>query len=616
MESLLKGICCGEGETWFEHAEAMFPCINERTFWDNVPEKEKENILCCAHKHADFLFHPMSAGKALAYSVSGERKGYEDIYFENRYMLSVFILAECLENKGAFLPRIIDGLWGICEETSWALPAHYYLAERAEGLPDVTDEPILDLFAGETAQLLSAASVVLQPVLDEITPVIVKRLCYEIKRRVVEPYLRRDDLPWMGFLNPESLNNWNPWCNSNCLLAGLIVLDDDGEKKKLIIKALKSLSLFYDSYGEDGGCDEGAGYWDRAAAALFESFYWIDRATCGRVRFCDDPKLKKMANYIRFMAVTPTRFVNFADARADVRVRPELIYRFGDYVGEEELKSFAAGIERERPCQWGENTKNGMSLGREIERLGVLKKMEEARSEAKPEICVWLRDIEVLVARTLPVYGQGLVLAAKYGHNNESHNHNDVGSFVLYKDGQPVFIDVGVGRYTSKTFSEQRYEIWTMQSNYHNLPVINGQGQKAGRSFSARSCRFEQKDKTVFASANIETAYSVEGLEKWERSFYLHEDRAQVVIKEDFAIAKNARLEFVFMSAAQPEKTEDGILVNGAELSCLRRDVSLETERIDLTDDLLQQSWGDRVYRTRFILDIAAGNDSVEFVIE
>ena len=119
-----------------------------------------------------------------------------------------------------------------------------------------------------------------------------------------------------------------------------------------------------------------------------------------------------------------------------------------------------------------------------------------------------------------------------------------------------------------------------------------------------------------FASANIETAYSVEGLEKWERSFYLHEDRAQVVIKEDFAIAKNARLEFVFMSAAQPEKTEDGILVNGAKLRCLRRDVSLETERIDLTDDLLQQSWGDRVYRTRFILDIAAGNDSVEFVIE
>ena len=44
-------------------------------------------------------------------------------------------------------------------------------------------------------------------------------------------------------------------------------------------------------------------------------------------------------------------------------------------------------------------------------------------------------------------------------------------------------IDAGVGTYNRQTFSEQRYDIWTMQSNYHNLPMINGVPQKNGPEF-------------------------------------------------------------------------------------------------------------------------------------
>jgi hypothetical protein len=44
-------------------------------------------------------------------------------------------------------------------------------------------------------------------------------------------------------------------------------------------------------------------------------------------------------------------------------------------------------------------------------------------------------------------------MAIKGGNNGESHNHNDVGSFIIYTDGEPLFIDPGVGEYTAKTFS-------------------------------------------------------------------------------------------------------------------------------------------------------------------
>ena len=37
------------------------------------------------------------------------------------------------------------------------------------------------------------------------------------------------------------------------------------------------------------------------------------------------------------------------------------------------------------------------------------------------------------------------------------------------------------GTYTKQTFGKDRYTIWTMQSNYHNLPMINGVPQKFGQ---------------------------------------------------------------------------------------------------------------------------------------
>src|SRR5665811_67811 len=78
----------------------------------------------------------------------------------------------------------------------------------------------------------------------------------------------------------------------------------------------------------------------------------------------------------------------------------------------------------------------------------------------------YFTDLDIALARDKEGTTAGFYFSAKGGSNGEGHNHNDVGSFMLYFNGDPVMIDVGVGTYTSKTFSPQRYDIWTMQSNY------------------------------------------------------------------------------------------------------------------------------------------------------
>ena len=117
---------------------------------------------------------------------------------------------------------------------------------------------------------------------------------------------------------------------------------------------------------------------------------------------------------------------------------------------------------------------------------------------------------------------EGFFFAAKGGHNNESHNHNDIGSCVLYFDGKPCLIDIGRENYVALTFSSRRYEIWTMQSQYHNVPKINGIEQMQGRQYEAKNTIFSADAKKAVFSTDISGAYTKEaGVEKWVRTYRL-----------------------------------------------------------------------------------------------
>ncbi len=39
-------------------------------------------------------------------------------------MLAKLVLGECMEGQGRFLDDILNGIWTICEETYWGVPAH------------------------------------------------------------------------------------------------------------------------------------------------------------------------------------------------------------------------------------------------------------------------------------------------------------------------------------------------------------------------------------------------------------------------------------------------------------------------------------------------------------
>ena len=140
---------------------------------------------------------------------------------------------------------------------------------------------------------------------------------------------------------------------------------------------------------------------------------------------------------------------------------------------------------------------------------------------------VWYSDVQLMASRS----DNGLFLACHAGNNGESHNHNDVGDFIVYADGNPVIIDVGSGTYTARTFSKYRYKLWFNTSPYHNLPTINGKNKAAEASFGNR-CFVPKSKSSSWLSMNISKAYpEAAKVKSWNRTVKLDKAKNNIEVQ-------------------------------------------------------------------------------------
>ena len=237
-----------------------FPRFADRAFWQGLPQAAIEDQIKRAEKLNGQSWPALTASLYLEFSTIGNRSNYEAIHYARRYRVTDMVLAECMEGKGRFINDIVDGLWLIMEESSWSFPAHVGAQKAGRGLPDI-NEPIVALFSAETASMIAWTLYLIEDQLNEVSPLIVPRCKQELKERILDPCLERDDFWWMGF-KASHINNWNPWVNSNWLSTMLLIENDPQRRVDAVSKILRSLDLFTGSYHDDG--------WMRRRSILLE----------------------------------------------------------------------------------------------------------------------------------------------------------------------------------------------------------------------------------------------------------------------------------------------------------------------------------------------------------
>lgn len=599
-----------------------FPRYEERDFWNNCDREIAQCILDDAEPYADFRYPMLPASEYREYYKSGDRDGFEKLYDERRKVLASCVMAECVEGKGRFIESIINGIWCICEESTWVLPAHNFIYEPEmingeRTLPD-PDLPTLDIFSSDTAMLLSTAYYLLKNRLDEEEPIVCRRMLRELKRRVIDPFLTRYDYWWMGYSERRDLNNWAPWCIMNCVTAVLFCEEEDDLRKWACVRAMDMLDIYLKGIPEDGGCDEGATYWGRSCGMLLEGFEMLYEATDKQLDPYGFTKLRNFANYIRRMYIGNGYVVNFADGSAKTVPAAELLFTAGKRMNDKGLETFGANCFVDQISHHNFSEKD---LVRAMLTLTNAADMRASAASSSPVEKSWyFPSIEVLVSREKAAAGEGLFLCAKAGGNGDSHNHNDVGNFVVYQNGMPGLVDVGVEVYRRYFFSADRYKIWTMQSQYHNLPTINGCMQEAGKEYRAENVRYECTEQADSIQMELQKAYPPEaGIEKYCRRLTLDRESEKVILQDQWELNTCESLTMHFMTPAHPELSDGRIFIPcGRKRLVLKYDEktwkpTLETR--SLTDRKLTASWGSEMNRISFACIALAEEGSCIFEI-
>ncbi|MHB9132672.1 MAG: heparinase II/III domain-containing protein [Armatimonadota bacterium] len=586
-------------------AWAPFPPARDRRVWEELQAvplnaARRDALLAEADTLLGQPWPSLPATLYMEFARTGNRSNYEKPYFTRRQRLSTLVLAECLQHQGRYLDEIINGMWAISEEASWCIPAH---ANRLSGdvLPR-QDLASVDLFACETAMVLAEADYLLHEELAAVSPTLVARIQREVLQRVVEPVETRDDFWWLA-----GQNNWTPWCASNVLGAACYLLDDHGRLAALTHKLMAVVDRFTSGYGADGGCDEGPGYWAVAAGAMLMFLELLHSRTDGAVDIYHEPLIRAMGEFIAVAHLDGPWFVNFADAPARVNPPNAVTYRYGERIGSPAVQNLALLSMHGWQAEWSVNPRiahrNGGSLTHHLREFFWIPAGARPTDIPCPTSS-WLPDIQVLVARESPQPGEGLVLAAKGGHNGENHNHNDVGQFIVMLDGQPGIIDIGVETYTQQTFSDRRYELWCIRASGHNVPLVNGVEQAAGHERRATGVSFSRDGACQRLSLSMNEAYPAEaGLRALRRDIHLDGDASTITIADTIEMREGiAHVSIPLHTLFPVTKITPGCLAIGTTprrlLICFDPALLQATiTPVELVDTQLRGNWGPALTR-------------------
>jgi hypothetical protein len=595
-----------------------FPVWEERARWNALPEATRAFYTGEGKKLKNREWESLPASLYLDFYRNGDRSRYEARYFKRRRDLFQLLMAECIGGAGEYLDDIINGVWLICEETSWVVPAHnnshpasgnsFYrkrqnadregMEARPKELADIEDGVYIDLFAAETGSLLAWVYYFLGEPIAARAPLVKRRIELETERRVLVPFLEHDDFAWMGLNHDKPVNNWNPWINSNLLTVCLVFAPTFPRAAEGVNKLIRSVNRFLHFYAEDGGCDEGPGYFDVAGASLLDFIEELGTLSdlSGLYR---EPKIRNMASYIYKVYIGKDYYVNYADADPSLSVALGLLERTGKKMGDPVLPGFTAYLRKNGFCAPGTVPNH---IAASLFRLLSEVFMENSGAEAPfpaPETA-WFPGIQVMTARDREGCLGGFFFSAKGGHNDESHNHNDIGSFLLYYDGTPVLVDAGREQYTKFTFSEKRYTIWTMLSCYHNTPTINGVDQAPGAAYRAGGVSFTHREGITRFSLDLAGAYPAEaGVQSYRRDFLFTHGEGLTVTDRYVLSEWKAPLILNLLCYERPEISGSRALLSG-RVFMGAGEFNPALEEIPLTDQKIRDNWKkDALYRLR-----------------
>ena len=512
---------------------------SDRSKWDSLAVSEAGKL---AIKNAEKINGEMVPDTPdelyLEFSKNGNRSNYQKCLSRRKVNFVWLYVGECLENKGRFIPKIVEYMDAFCAMKSWTLPAHDAKLSCFNGAPHV------DLNSAELSRELAFCLSWLGNAIPATTRM---KVYSEIDRRTFQPYLAhaRGEIKLGRHWWFHGGNNWNSVCNSCVVRAALAIVQDRQLRAEFVLHAEGSVPYALAGYTDDGYCSEGMGYWNYGYGHHLMMGLSLRAATGGKVDLFADSKTKTVMEYAYGYQLQDGKSPHFADGGGNPSPQLLALGRqiWPDLVSTAALNSSAFGF----------NTAHFSLRAFGQEPLPCQPTMNILPPRT------WFSDAQVLISRLAQKRERGLLMsiAMKGGHNAELHNHNDVGSYTIMIDGCEMCGDPGGEVYTRRTFSKDRYVSKVLNSYAHPVPVVGGKLQQGGRKAAAKVIETRFTDEEDFIAIDYTAAYDVPALKLLVRTMTFNRKAKTVTISDKVSFSEPTAFEVPVITYREFEKVSD-----------------------------------------------------------
>ena len=515
----------------------------------------------------------ISYSSYLKFFENGVRKDFEEEYFKKRKQLTALALYLQWTNSQKALDYFKELLWSISNEFSWCLGAHLHFDDS--GFIGESNK-IIDLFSAETAQTLSEIIIIHKDKLDKM---LINHIKKQIKERVLNPFIN-EKWEW-----EEATHNWSAVC-AGCIGITALILENGERQDEIIRRVEKSLEYYLSGFNNDGVSLEGIGYWTYGLG------YYIYYKALKNEDIEDNhiEKILAISNFPQAVQISEEVFVPFSDVPPNMALPSGLIsYLYQKYKINLPIVSQITSFDFDHCYRWAHISRNLWWTSNEI----FNNNLKDGINLFNESQWFTLRDKDVF-------------FSIKGGSNNEPHNHNDLGSFVLAVNGNVILTDLGAGPYTAGYFGKERYTYDHTRSYYHSVPLINGFEQ----SKTNENCNFglEDCDKdNINLIIDITNAYSKANIESYKRKVKYSYENRELIINDTVNSLYKLTVNEGLISYIKPSVIEEGLILWNIKDNEIRLKFDSNNLELKIEEKMVKNHYGNEciVYRIGLISKIS-----------
>ncbi len=275
----------------------------------DVPEFLYKEAIDCGNKYLENDWGVLTASMY----TNVHHSEYRDGYIKRRVALSALSLAEHAVKKGRYIEEIINGIWCICEESTWSLP------DGSANLRDV-QAPRFDVNSARTASLLALSAHLFR---KELPVSVKKRVLYEVRNRVLNQFSDAKQL------TPENC--------AHALITAMFAEPEEDKRRMFVDKTLAALDIFLNEYKNSSFRASSEQSLYRRSAFVFDILEILYNVTDQKFSVYSDENVKLAAESIYKAHIGNEGF-------AEISAEPDgaRVFLFGNRMDYRKLTDFGA----------------------------------------------------------------------------------------------------------------------------------------------------------------------------------------------------------------------------------------------------------------------------------